>query len=548
MAINPIFFNLNPQTDPQTALIDPSQLQAASVSLIPQAGISAPGAFAGFLSNPDNVNAVAPYVADRHTIKPHAPSSFYSADYNPWAPGPKALAPDQAKAMTASWFTGGQQPPTQSRVLPPVQPGQPINTPPPASNPASWFQPSAQTTQDQAQLRNLQTSGAGLNGIKNPVARGFARAGDIAASILLPHAAQYIPGTTAHNLQLQGQQQGRINNDVAADQARNQAVTAGLQAQDTAAQIAQRNAQTAQIPILTRAKQLQAQQQLAKIGYKPVFDENNNQIGQEPDPDSPIYQRQQAQNDYFKARKELADAQADLAKAKNDPNSPAFKQAQQRVNTAMTNANTAIGKLGLSEKNYTLKAYGTDMQGNPLPGALQDDDGNTVGTAFNKNVAPTGQERNKKDLATSADEQLSDIKSIIQKHPTMFGPGYGQSSQFRQWLGSQDPDAQRFIAARTIAGDHLAGVFGGRSEAALDALDRAIGRFKDNPQAALAGVDQLSKANKSFIKAGTVPKAKGALGASAPGKSGGVKVGDKVALRNGKTVIVKAVHADGSFD
>jgi hypothetical protein len=50
----------------------------------------------------------------------------------------------------------------------------------------------------------------------------------------------------------------------------------------------------------------------------------------------------------------------------------------------------------------------------------------------------------------------------------------------------------------------LAGVFGGRSEAALNALDHAIGQFKDNPKAVSAGIDQLDKANDRFVKKGTV--------------------------------------------
>jgi hypothetical protein len=107
-------------------------------------------------------------------------------------------------------------------------------------------------------------------------------------------------------------------------------------------------------------------------------------------------------------------------------------------------------------------------------------------------------------MAVSADQQIADMKEIIQRNPTMFGPGYGQTTEFKKWIGGQSPDAQRFMSARTIAADHLAGTFGGRSEAALAALDNAAGQFKDNPEAALAGLDQLAGANKSFMQAGSV--------------------------------------------
>jgi hypothetical protein len=142
----------------------------------------------------------------------------------------------------------------------------------------------------------------------------------------------------------------------------------------------------------------------------------------------------------------------------------------------------------------------------PQPPA--DDENKPVGTAFQQNVRPTGQERNKGDLASSAHEQLQDIKSIVQKRQDIFGPAAGRKTEFTVWLGSQDPDAQRFKAARTIAADHLAGVFGGRSEAALSALDSAIGHYKDNPDAILKGIDQLDKANTRFSKVGT-PKTAG---------------------------------------
>jgi len=199
---------------------------------------------------------------------------------------------------------------------------------------------------------------------------------------------------------------------------------------------------------------------------------------------------------YRQAQKDHAQAQAEFERTKNDPKSPAFQQAQQRLNITAQ-------RLDLSKQQFEMRAFGTN-QGEALPGSMIADNGQAVGTAFQVNVRPTGAERGKADLANSAHEQLGKMKSIVQSRPDIFGPIEGRTTDFSVWVGSQDPDAQRFRAARTIAGDHLAGVFGGRSEAALSALDEAIGHFKDNPEAVLAGLDQLDKANDSFIKAGTV--------------------------------------------
>lgn len=262
------------------------------------------------------------------------------------------------------------------------------------------------------------------------------------------------------------------------------------------------------------------QQELAQHGLKTVVNPDGTTT-LAVDPDSPVTKANankdakiQAATEYLaaqtasaKAQKELREAQAAYENNKSDPNSLVSKQVAERLATARQNAQTSAGRLNQTQLTYQARYMGVGPDGQPLAGAMITDDGRPVGSTFSANLRPTGTERNKGDMANSADVQLGDIKSIMQKHPQLFGPGYGQSTEFTKWLGSQDPDAQRFMAARTIAADHLAGTFGGRSEAALQALDDAIGQFKDNPKAAIAGIDQLSGANKSFIKAGAVKTA-----------------------------------------
>jgi hypothetical protein len=53
--------------------------------------------------------------------------------------------------------------------------------------------------QDQSRLQYLQNSGSGVDQIKNPVGRTFARIGDIAYSQVLPGAAAMTSGTTPHH-------------------------------------------------------------------------------------------------------------------------------------------------------------------------------------------------------------------------------------------------------------------------------------------------------------------------------------------------------------
>lgn len=89
--------------------------------------------------------------------------------------------------------------------------------------------PPTQTEADQAKLTGLRNSGDGVSQINNPLLRGIARAGDIAASVFAPRLAQYIPGTQLHHQVLVGQAQQALASDQASDQAG--AVLADSQAQ-----------------------------------------------------------------------------------------------------------------------------------------------------------------------------------------------------------------------------------------------------------------------------------------------------------------------------
>ena len=332
----------------------------------------------------------------------------------------------------------------------------------------------------------------------------MATVGNVAGNIIAPAAMQTIPGTQLYN---RDQQDHRVKE------------LAGLQGQDTqeqdasskrnleSAQTGEAQARAAAISQTTEMKPDQADASLVEHGLR--RDETTGKIV--PDEASPVFQHQQLALELTKSTLALRKAQADVEQMKSDPNSPLAQQAQQRLAIAKQTQDRLSSMAGAMQEradaqlmNATREAKGTDLQGNPLPGAMLTDTGQPVGSSQAVNVRPTGTERSKADMAGSAKEQLGDIADIVSKHSQMFGPGYGQSSAFRQWIGSQDPDAQRFIAARTIAGDHLAGTFGGRSEAALNALDTAIGQYKDNPAALKAGLEQLTKANNRFLQAGTV--------------------------------------------
>jgi hypothetical protein len=89
--------------------------------------------------------------------------------------------------------------------------------------------------QDQARLQYLQRSGSGIDQIKNPVGRGFARAGDIALRAVAPDIEPFVGGTEGHHQLLLDRQTGVVGGDQAQLQA-------AAQLADTRSQMNERDA------------------------------------------------------------------------------------------------------------------------------------------------------------------------------------------------------------------------------------------------------------------------------------------------------------------
>ncbi len=375
-------------------------------------------------------------------------------------------------------------------------------------------------TPKQEKLTQLQGEGSRIDRIKNPVGRTFAHIGDAILGTFAPRAEQLIPGTEG-NYALHLARAGNAVKgetelaDTASKRALEQAQASDYESRpelkklqaDVAEQKAyeqgRHNQATEALGVTTQQGKMDTAASARKATLASHGFEEDEQGNIVPLAYERMSQEQQAVHDLKAAQTEQAEATAALKKAQAANAPAAMALAQARLQHGQQLAQIATRRLGLSEAQFELRSQGT-VNGKPAEGALISDSGKPVGTALQNNVRPTGQERNKADMATSAEEQLNDIKSIVQKRKDIFGPVEGRKTDFTVWLGSEDPDAKRFLNARTIAGDHLAGTFGGRSEPALAALDAAIGHYKDNPAAILAGLDQLNKANKTFIKAGTV--------------------------------------------
>lgn len=98
----------------------------------------------------------------------------------------------------------------------------------------------SQTDNDIAERNRLVSTGSGIDQIKNPLLKGLARAGDIAASVFAPNVAAFIPGTTLHHNMLVNQASRNVAQDQA--QEKNAADVADTQAQTQQRQVANANA------------------------------------------------------------------------------------------------------------------------------------------------------------------------------------------------------------------------------------------------------------------------------------------------------------------
>lgn len=140
------------------------------------------------------------------------------ADLNPLIAAFRGAPPAAAPALGTGIAMPGPAPDLGSSVLPSVS-----LAPPP---------PPTQTQKDQQRRSDLINSGSGVDQINNPLLRGIARAGDIAASVFAPRVAAALPGTTLHHNMMVDQ----ATNNVAKDQAEEAGAAKTQQEQALAAQ------------------------------------------------------------------------------------------------------------------------------------------------------------------------------------------------------------------------------------------------------------------------------------------------------------------------
>lgn len=487
--------------------------------------------------------------------------------------GGLSVIPDALKALLAQRL--GPQVVPQPDVPPALIPmgamsqGQSMQPlPPPAMQQVNTPDPTVTATRDrlasdQGELRRLQTSGSGIDQITKPVdASGnptgqpvsglrrfggvLAKIGNVGAELALGRGAGIIPGTDLHHRMLVNQATGQVNNDIG-DQEK-QAQTTLLDAQPELKASALENS------MLRNQNQLQYQNGMLSLGQQRANETYQNNLrnhGYTIDETDPTGQRtrplryeemsgqQQAVEDLKHSQTELADASAALKKAQNDPTSPAFRLAQARVNTAQQNANTAIGRLSVSRDNYTMHAFGTDSQGNELPGILHDADGVGIGSTQAANVRPTTTERD----AAGRAEDLTAIQARVSaalddpEIQQYMGPIGGRLAEAQSQLGTLPAKVAQFQNDLVSYGAFQAGLHPVRGIGALQYFDRVMGGLHQTPEQLRGKLASNAATAGTVQQEGTMPTTAGNKRRSTapnPPQSGASSGGSKPAGATGK--------------
>ena len=420
----------------------------------------------------------------------------------PQAPGQSKLQPVGPQALQSA---NSAQPKLTPLTAPTIQPvGQPIspgglqkvNLPgDPADRAPLNFQerqalpvvspgaPAGSLASNEAQLGRLKDqdanpwgSAGNHPGTLGHVGHWLGRIANAAGDIIDPRAMRLIPGT---ELNKQGQEAG-LQREVdvqGKEQATEEATKAaqGLAGQKEADEEKLHEAQEKNFGT-------KDEEALLKQGLK--RDTDGNIV---TDPDSLAYKRQQ-QNEQTStnlmalrtAQTDLSDARAELARSQNDPNSPAYKLALEKVAMAEQAHQVAMGNLGLKRDEYNANYLGTGPQGTALPGVQTTPEGQPIGTKV------AGQNRAALSEFNKAYVQPAEG---VEKSYQMMDQAYKEFEAARAQGKELPTGAQSMLALST----HLATTFGNvkGSRVTRDMIQEHLGA-RSVPDSALVAVQKLT--------------------------------------------------------
>lgn len=263
--------------------------------------------------------------------------------------------------------------------------------------------------------------------------------------------------------------------------------------------------------------------------YAPMADDDPNL----PQDVRALRQKETAANALAQARTELAQAQAMFEKAKNDPNSPIFKQAQQRLDTAVANSDLARQNVVRLNNLQEANLYGT-VGGQQLPGGPTDAQGQPIGLKVAQLANSLGgqapqQIKTQTAAAITTKEMIEVVRKLVTSKPYLVGPAAGRMAEAAQGIGTsfglQDPQDEQDAA---LLSGHLGYLFANELRASfpnrppreiIQMLKDKSAQMKDNPNILEGFLKSASNNADIALKTAAkfnIPQAATALGQGAP--------------------------------
>lgn len=223
---------------------------------------------------------------------------------------------------------------------------------------------------------------------------------------------------------------------------------------------------------------------LAKIGMKRG---PNGEIV--PDESSEVYktqeQRRAQAEQQTKSLQELRDSQetlnearAEAEKAKNDPNSPAYKAAQQKLAMAQRAHDVAAANLGLHQQEFANKIQEQEL------------------------VKPSGQATSRGSAAQAVLDIMPDLEKSVRANAAEMGPIMGRLNRGEIKIGDVSPDVARLYSAMKSFYALQPAVHGFRNAEFVKDFETALGTLERDPDAFIAGMQGLKPTLESVAKEG----------------------------------------------
>lgn len=345
-------------------------------------------------------------------------------------------------------------------------------------------------------------------GTLGKIAHGLATAGNIAGDILAPGTMANIPGTELNKQRQYATHLQNLGTDTETEVRQAQADASEYGNEE----VPFMNPQTGETSMVSRkslpalesaemragattgAAQIKADASTSNAGTNAAtrmaalgFDKDG-----QPLPDDKLSPIQKTNRDFVRSKQNLDDARAELEKAKDNPDSPIFKQAQARLDAAA--------------RDYQLRLQAEQLHTAEF--ANKQDEQNFL--------KPSGNEQSRGGAAESALALIPGIEADIKAHAKDFGPIIGRIEKGEIAIGNAPPEVQKFYSELQSFYALQPSVHGFRNAEFVKDFDTFVGNLMTKPDSLIAGLEGLRPTLESVSRTGRTFKRRIKEGEAAP--------------------------------